>query len=131
MALWIRLLGFVIFGIAGMAVVLFFGRKQFKKWEKIFTVALALVLVLLGGGSTLGALIAPDVQTVVGVYDGATRSHGLSFFEMEYCFLVGEEKMYLELDAFSANALLKDDFEEGKTYTVSYETKSNLIVAVR
>ena len=121
----------VIIGVAGAAVVLFFGRKQFKKWEKIFTVALALVLVLLGGGSTLGALIAPDVQTVVGVYDSVTRSHGLSLFEREYCFLVGEEKVYLELDAFSAHALLKEDFEQGKTYTVSYETKSNLIVAGR
>ena len=65
-ALWIRLMVLVLLAVALTAVALFFGRKKFKKWEKIVSVCLAVLLVLLGGGSTLKLLILPDIKTVVG-----------------------------------------------------------------
>ncbi len=130
-ALWIRLITLILLVGILTVVVLFFGRKKFKKWEKIVSVCIAVLLVLLGGGSTLKSLVSPDIKTVVGTYDSEIReSTGLSPFQMEYCFVNENEKIYLDLDAISKNIMFDDEFLKGEKYTIAYETESNLIVAI-
>ena len=130
-AIWIRLISLILLAVALMVVVLLFGRKKFKKLEKIVAVCSAVLLVLLGGGSTLKSLMLPDIKTVVGTYDSKTReATGLSPFQLEYCFVCENEKIYLDLDAISGNIIFDGDFVKGEEYTISYETDSNLIVAV-
>ena len=130
-ALWIRIIALIFLVSILLAIVLFFGRKKFKKWEKIVAVCLALLLLLLGSGYTLKSLIAPDVKTVVGIYESEKRETiGLSPFQWEYCFVTENEKIYLDLDSISKNMMLDNEFVKGEEYTISYETTSNLIVAI-
>lgn len=129
-ALWVRLITLILLAVVLTAIVLFFGRKKFKKWEKIVAVCLAVLLVLLGGGSTLKSLIAPEIKTIVASYESELRVRGSSPFQMEYCFDNKNEKLYLDLDLISKNIIFDGDFIKGKEYTISYETTSNLIVAV-
>ena len=75
------------------AVVLFFGRKKFKKWEKIVCICMAVLLLVLGGGSTIKSLVLHDIKTVVGIYESKIReATGLSPFQMEYCFVCENKK---------------------------------------
>ena len=113
------------------AIVLFFGRKKFKKWEKIVCICMAVLLLVLGGGSTIKSLVLPDIKTVVGIYESEIReATGLSPFQIEYCFVCENEKIYLDLDAISGNIIFDGEFVKGQEYTISYEAESNLIVAV-
>lgn len=73
-ALWIRLITLILLAVVLTAIVLFFGRKKFKKGEKIVSVCLALLLVLFGGGSTIKSLVSPDIKTVAGTYDSEIRA---------------------------------------------------------
>ncbi len=129
-ALWIRLITVVLLAVVLTAIVLFFGRKKFKKREKILSLCLAVLLVLLGGSSTLKSLVLPDVKTVVGTYKSELSVKGLSPFQFEYCFVCENEKIYLDLDAISGNIIFDGEFVEGKEYVISYEEESNLIVAI-
>lgn len=87
-ALWIRLITLVLLAVVLTAVVLFFGRKKFEKWEKIASICMAVLLVILGGGSTIKSLVSPDIKTVVGTYQSEIKeATGLSPFQMEYCFV--------------------------------------------
>ena len=130
-ALWIRLITIVLLAVAVTSIALFFGRKKFKKWEKIISLCLAVLLVLLAGGSTLKSLVSPDIKTIVGTYDSEIReSTGLSPLQMEYCFVSENEKIYLDLDAISRKIMSDNDFIKGEEYTISYETESNLIVEI-
>ena len=130
-ALWIRLITIVLLAVAVTSIALFFGRKKFKKWEKIISLCLAVLLVLLAGGSTLKSLVSPDIKTIVGTYDSEIReSTGLSPLQMEYCFVSENEKIYLDLDAISRKIMFDNDFIKGEEYTISYETESNLIVEI-
>lgn len=129
-ALWVRLIALLILAGVLTAVVLFLGRKKFTKWEKILSVCLALLLVILGGGSTLKSLIRPEVNTIVGTYEGALSAKGPSPFQWEYCFLSENEKVYLDIDSISKNAIFKGDLIRGQEYTISYEEESHLIVAI-
>lgn len=129
-ALWVRLIALLILAGVLTAVVLFLGRKKFTKWEKILSVCLALLLVILGGGSTLKSLIRPEVNTIVGTYEDALSVKGLSPFQWEYCFVCENEKVYLDIDSISKNAIFKGDLIRGQEYTISYEKESNLIVAI-
>ena len=129
-ALCIRLIWLIFLVVIVTAIVLFFGRKEFKKWEKIVSIGMAVLLVILGGGSTIKSLVSPDIKTVVGTYESKIRETGLSPFQMEYCFVCENEKIYLELDAISGNILFDGDFVKGQEYTISYETESSLIVAI-
>ena len=130
-ALWIRLITIVLLAVAVTSIALFFGRKKFKKWEKITSLCLAVLLVLLAGGSTLKSLVSPDIKTIVGTYDSEIReSTGLSPLQMEYCFVSENEKIYLDLDAISRKIMFDNDFIKGEEYTISYETESNLIVEI-
>lgn len=130
-ALWVRLITLILLAVVLTAIVLFFGRKKFKKWEKIVSVCLAALLVLLGGGSTLKSLIAPDIKTAVGIYQSEMReATSLSPFQIEYCFDCENQKVYLDLDAISKSIIFAGDFVKGQEYTISYDVRSNLIVAV-
>jgi len=129
-ALWIRLIALILLSAVLTVIVLFLGRKSFKKREKIVSVCAAVLLVALGGGSTLKSLIAPEVKTIVGIYESELSTKGLSPFQFEYCFTVKNEKIYLDLDAISKNTILDGELSKGEKYTISYETESNLIVAI-
>lgn len=130
-ALWIRLISLIFFAVILTAIVLFFGRKKFKKWEKIVSICMAVLLVILGGGSTIKSLVSPNIKTVVGTYQSEIReATGLSPFQMEYCFVCENEKTYLDLDAISGNIIFDGEFVKGQEYIISYETESNLIVAI-
>lgn len=128
--LWIRLITLILLAVVLTVIVLFFGRKKFKKCEKVVSVCLAVFLVLLGGGYTLKSLVSPDIKTIVGKYDSEMRVTGLSPFQMEYCFVSENEKFYLDLDAISGNIIWDEEFIKGKEYIISFETESNLIVAI-
>ena len=128
-ALWIRLITIVLLAVAVTSTALFFGRKKFKKWEKIISLCLAVLLVLLAGGSTLKSLVSPDIKTIVGTYDSEIReSTGSSPLQMEYCFVSENEKIYLDLDAISRKIMFDNDFIKGEEYTISYETESNQLL---
>ena len=130
-ALWIRLISLIFLAVILTAIVLFFGRKKFKKWEKIVSICMAVLLVILGGGSTIKSLVSPNIKTVVGTYQSEIReATGLSPFQIEYCFVCENEKIYLDLDAISGNIIFDGDLVKGQEYTISYETESNLIVAI-
>ena len=129
-ALWIRFITLIILAVVVTAIVLFLGRKKFKKWEKILTVTMAAALVLLGGGSTLKSLTVPEIKTIVGIYESELSTSGLSPFQREYCFDYKNEKLYLDLDSISKNIMFDGEFVKGQEYTISYETDSNLIVAI-
>ena len=130
-ALWVRLIEIILLTVILTAIVLFFGRKKFKKWEKIVSICMAVLLVILGGGSTIKSLVSPNIKTVVGTYQSEIReATGLSPFQMEYCFVCENEKIYLDLDTISRNMIFDCDFVKGQKYTISYETESNLIVAI-
>lgn len=130
-ALWVRLIEIILLTLILTAIVLYFGRKKFKKWEKIVSICMAVLLVILGGGSTIKSLVSPDIKTVVGTYESEIReATGLSPFQMEYCFVCENEKVYLDLDSISENIIFDGDFVKGQEYTISYETESNLIVAI-
>jgi hypothetical protein len=49
---------------------------------------------------------------------------------MEYCFVCKNENIYLDLDAISGNIIFDGDLVKGQEYIISYETESNLIVAI-
>lgn len=66
-ALWIRFITLIILAVAVTVIFLFFGRKKFKKWEKVLTVTMAVALVLLGGGFTLKSLTAPEIKTIIAI----------------------------------------------------------------
>ena len=130
-ALWIRLITVILLVVVLAAVVLFFGRKKFKKWEKIVCICMAVLLLVLGGGYTLKSLALPDIKTIVGTYESEIRpATGMSPFQMEYCFVSENEKVYLELDSISKNIIFNEEFAYGQEYTISYEAESNLIVAI-
>ena len=130
-ALWIRLISLIFLAVILTAIVLFFGRKKFKKWEKSVCICMAVLLLVLGGGSTIKSLVLPNIKTVVGIYESEIReATGLSPFQMEYCFVCENEKTYLDLDAISGNIIFDGEFVKGQEYTISYEAESNLIVAV-
>lgn len=129
-ALWVRLIEIILLTVTVTAIVLFFGRKQFKKWEKIACICMAAVLLVLGGGYTFKSLVAPDVKTITGTFDSEQSVRGPSFFQWEYCFVSENEKVYLELDSISKNIIFDEEFVKGQEYTVSYEEESNLIVAI-
>ncbi len=129
-ALWVRLIEIIFLTVILTAIVLFFGRKQFKKWEKIVCLCMAVFLLVFGGGSTLKSIVAPDVKTIVGTYESELSVKGLSPFQIEYCFICQNEKIYLDLDAISGNIIFDGDFVKRQEYTISYETESNLIVAI-
>ena len=130
-ALWIRLISLIFIAVILTAIVLFFGRKKFKKWEKIVSICMAVILVILGGGSTIKSLVSPDIKTVVGTYQSEIReATGLSPFQFEYCFICENETIYLDLDAISGNIIFDGEFVKGQEYTISYEEESNLIVAI-
>ena len=129
-ALWVRLIEIFFLIVIVTAIVLFFGRKQFKKWEKIVTICLAVFMLVLGGGFTFKSLVAPDVKTITGIFESELSVRGSSFFQWEYCFVSENEKVYLELDSISKNIIFDEEFVKGQEYIVSYEEESNLIVAV-
>ncbi len=130
-ALWIRLITLILLAVVLTAIVLFFGRKKFKKWEKIVSVCMAVLLVMLGGGSAIKSVVSPDIKTVVGTYESEIReATGLSPFQMEYCFSCENKKVYLDLDLISKNIMFDNEFVKGEEYTISYEINSNLIVAI-
>lgn len=131
-ALWIRIITIILVAIIGIVIVFWVGKKQFKTLEKIVTIVLILGLILLGyiGSSTRKSLINPDIKTFVGVYESEARVNGVSPLQMEYCFDCDGEKIYCDLDLISKNKIYNKDFKKGKKYTISYETNSNLIVAV-
>ena len=130
-ALWVRLIEIILLTVILTAIVLFFGRKKFKKWDKIVCICMAVLLLVLGGGSTIKSLVLPDIKTVVGIYESEIReATGLSPFQKEYCFVCENEKTYLDLDAISGNIIFDGEFVKGQEYTISYEAESNLIVAV-
>ena len=130
-ALWIRLISLIFLAVILTAIVLFFGRNKLKKWEKIVSICMAVLLVILGGGSTIKSLVSPNIKTVVGTYQSEIReATGLSPFQMEYYFVCKNEKIYLDLDAISGNIIFDGDLVKGQEYIISYETESNLIVAI-
>lgn len=131
-ALWVRLIEIIFLTVIVTAIVLFFGRKQFKKWEKIVTICLAVLMLVLGGGYTFKSLVAPDVKTITGIFESEMRANQrVSFFEWEYCFVSENEKVYVELDSISKNIMFDEEFIKGQEYIVSYEEESNLIVAIQ
>ena len=128
-ALWVRLIEIILLMVILTAIVLFFGRKKFKKWEKIVCICMAVLLLVLGGSYTLKSLASPDIKTITGTFDSELRVRGPSFFQWEYCFVSENEKVYLELDSISKNIIFNEEFTYGQEYTISYEAESNLIVA--
>ena len=129
-ALWVRLIEIILLTVILTTIVLFLGRKKFQKWEKIVCLCMAVFLLVLGGGSTLKSLVVPDVKTIVGTYNSELSVKGLSLFQFEYCFVCENETIYLDLDAISGNIIFDGDFVNEEEYTISYETESNLIVAI-
>lgn len=130
-ALWVRLIEIILLTVILTAIVLFFGRKKFKKWEKIICICMAVLLLVLGGGYTFKSLVAPDVKTITGIFESEMRANQrVSLFEWQYCFVSKNEKVYLELDSISKNIIFDEEFVKGQEYTISYEAESNLIVAV-
>lgn len=129
-ALYVRLIEIFFLTAIATAIVLFFGRKHFKKWEKIATICLAVFMLVLGGGFTFKSLVAPDIKTITGTFNSELSVRSPSFFTWEYCFVSENKKVYLELDSISKNIIFDEEFVKGQEYTVSYEKESNLIVAV-
>ena len=124
-ALWVRLIEIFFLIVIVTAIVLFFGRKQFKKWEKIVTICLAVFMLVLGGGFTFKSLVAPDVKTITGIFEREMRANQrVSLFEWQYCFVSENEKVYLELDSISKNIIFDEEFVKGQEYIVSYEEET-------
>ncbi len=131
-ALYIRLFWLVFIAVLALTIVLCIGRKKFKKWEKIIAVFMAVALLVLGSFSTMNALISPDIRTIDGIFQSKiSEAASLSPFQMEYCFLSNGQKVYLDLDAISKRSIFDKELSKGKSYIVSYEADTNLIVAIQ
>ncbi len=129
-ALWLRVVFLVVIALLLVFILLVFG-KRFKLYERLITVAVAIALIILGGGFTLKSAINPKIKTVVGYYESEKRAaFSLSPFETEYTFVCGNKTYYLGLDPFSKSKIFSGEFAKGKEYTVSYEESSDLIVAI-
>lgn len=128
-ALLVRFAWLVIIGLIAVIIILLLGKK-FKIWEKIVVILLAMVLIILAGGSTMKAIINPNVKTIVGNYESEFSQSSLSPFEMNYVFICDDEKFFLELDPFSKKKIFNQEFVKGEEYIISYEQNTNLIVAI-
>lgn len=76
-------------------------------------------------------LVKPSVKTFIGEYNGFSKeATSINFFSLEYCFVVNNEKKYVDTDIISANILCPEGMEEGQSYVISYETNENIIVGI-
>lgn len=128
-SLWMRVLSLFLI----MCLLIAFSYVFLKKFSCLRWLA-PLAFVLFFGLSIFkvsSAIVNPSVETFVGTYVGFEKeATSINFFSLEYCFEVEGEKIYVDVDAVSANILYPSGLEVGQTYVVSYETKENLIIEI-
>lgn len=127
--LWARIIFFIALGIIG-SVVVFLTLKKSKRWVRV-SVSVALVSVfLIFSGSTLYSILNPKVKTVIARFLREERSGQINAFSVDYVFEKAGEKIYIEFDVFTRKHTqnIPQEIEEGKTYTVTFEERENIIL---
>lgn len=125
--LWVRIISLILIMLLAVVLILILVKnKGFLRWIISIATILAFLFPVF---SVLSAIVNPSIQIFVGKYIGFEKpATGISFFSLEYCFEVDNQKKYVSSDAFSANILNLHDLEIGCTYEVLYESNESIIL---
>lgn len=111
-----------------------------KPWSNTFKLRdckiglICIVIALLFGVGYFKSILSPDVSSYTGEFMSANRNSRVAPplpVTFQYAFWNGDEqKLVFYLDAFSKKEIFPYEFEQGKEYTIYYDSRTNIIVKV-
>ncbi len=121
-----------------MAIILILFQKPWSKSFDIKKCKFAIFAIILATCSTVfyvSRIVSPDVSIYTGEFVESRRTSSSASplpFNNKYVFWNGEgKKPIFYLDSFSKKEICPSGLEEGKVYTVYYDTWTDIIVAVK
>ncbi len=127
--LYVRAIFLITLGVIG-AVVLFFILKKIKLSIRVLASVATALVFLLFSSSTLYSILNPEIKTFTGTFLKAERSAQINPFSSDYVFENAGEKFFIEFDVLTRRHTqsISQEVEKGKTYTVTFEERENIIL---
>jgi len=130
-AIWIKAISLIVIGFALLVSSVVAYKKLKWKLQELAVCIIISLGFLIYGGVHMSYAVNPTTETVTVEYlFESSRSHEL--FARRSHFEDSEGNLYvLDMDLLTSRKIFYGkDFEEGKTYIITYETKSEVIVGI-
>ena len=131
--LLVRIVFYFLLGII-LAVILFLWTKKHKSSLRITALVVIASVFLVCSFSTVYSMVNPRLKTITCTYvDYYKSADQINPFSRDCEWLYEGERLWIELDTITLNAVLQEvqELEKGHTYTIVYEERENLILGVR